>query len=131
MTDPPRAYARSGSRTRHQLHWPGDDSGVGIVVSQDLLETGAILGHGFGTGLTKSHTVALADAGEDQRVAIFRFGEIVTGHRGPAKRAYDVEASRFIKRMQLRCGRGGDVGGPANRVSAAVWAFNDIIRIVD
>ena len=113
-----------------ELLRPGDDGGVGIVVTEDLLESGAVLGHDLGTGLAKSDTVSLADAGEDEGVAVSCFGEVVTGDKAPANAANDVEASAFIEGAEVGSCRGGDAGRPANRVSAAVMAFDGVIRIV-
>jgi len=99
-------------------------------VGEDLLERRAILGHGLGTGLTESHAVSLANTGEDERVAVFCFDEVVTGDRSPSKTANGVEASSFIERLKVGDRRCGDTGGPANRVSTATWTFDGVIRVV-
>jgi len=112
------------------LHRPVDDGGVGIVVGEDLLKRGAILGHGLGTGLTESHGVCLASTGEDEAVAVFCFGEVVAGDGGPSKTANDVDSSTFIKGVEVGDCPGGDTGGPANRVRTAMWTFDGVIRVV-
>jgi len=99
-------------------------------VGEDLLERGAILGHGLGTGLTESHAVSLANTGEDEGVAVFCFGEVVTGDGSPSKTANDVDSSAFIEGVDVGDCRGGDTGGPANRVSTAMWTFDGVIRVV-
>src|SRR5579864_3500949 len=106
-----------------------DDVRVGIVVKQNLSEAPSRFGHGSGSCLAESNTVSVADASEQNAIAVFCERKVVARNSAPANVTSHRQASGLIGSVQQFRLMRGNIGCPTGRMVAAVITADGEVRV--